>query len=90
MFDPRPDTWPAVRGLVAKSTKVAFPDQRARVGIFQIRVPGVPHIVEQLEKQNGRFSALLAGVIDSAPFQRTRGDGKSMAEASRTGTSPGG
>jgi len=59
-------------------------------GLEYYDVESVDRIVEQLEKQNGRFSALLAGVIDSAPFQRTRGDGKSMAEASHTGTSPGG
>ena len=32
----------------------------------------VDHIVARMEKENGRFSTLLMGVIESAPFQRTR------------------
>lgn len=32
----------------------------------------VDQIVERLEKENGRFSALLMGIIDSAPFQKRR------------------
>jgi hypothetical protein len=32
----------------------------------------VDQIVEKLDAANGRFSVLLNGVIDSAPFQRTR------------------
>lgn len=34
-------------------------------------VQTVDQIVERIEKANGRFSALLAGVIDSAPFQKS-------------------
>ena len=33
----------------------------------------VDAIVERLEKSNGRPSELLAGIIESAPFQKTRG-----------------
>ena len=33
----------------------------------------VDRIVERLEREDGRFSALLGGVIESAPFQRCRG-----------------
>jgi hypothetical protein len=29
-------------------------------------------IVERMERENGRFSALLMGIIESAPFQRSR------------------
>jgi len=29
-------------------------------------------IVERLERDNGRFSALLMGIIESAPFQKQR------------------
>lgn len=32
----------------------------------------VDQIVEQLEKEKGRFSVLLAGIIESAPFQKLR------------------
>jgi hypothetical protein len=32
----------------------------------------VDQIVEQLERGNGKFSALLMGVIESAPFQKQR------------------
>jgi GTP-sensing pleiotropic transcriptional regulator CodY len=32
----------------------------------------VDQIVDRLEKENGRFSALLTGIIQSAPFQERR------------------
>ena len=32
----------------------------------------VDTIVERIEKENGRFSALLMGIVESAPFQKTR------------------
>jgi cyclophilin family peptidyl-prolyl cis-trans isomerase len=32
----------------------------------------VDRIVDQLEIQNGQFSALINGVIDSSPFQKRR------------------
>ena len=32
----------------------------------------VDEIVQRLERENGRFSALLTGIIESAPFQRER------------------
>jgi hypothetical protein len=35
----------------------------------------VDRIVDRLEKNDGKFSALLAGVIDSAPFQERRNRG---------------
>jgi mono/diheme cytochrome c family protein len=35
-------------------------------------VETIDQIVDHLEKENGRFSVLLDGVIESAPFQKTR------------------
>ena len=35
-------------------------------------VESIDRIVERLEKEGGRFSALLGGIIESAPFQRIR------------------
>jgi hypothetical protein len=32
----------------------------------------VDQIVQRMEEENGRFSALLTGVIESAPFQKER------------------
>ena len=32
----------------------------------------IDRIVERLEREEGRFSALLMGVIESAPFQKRR------------------
>ena len=41
-------------------------------GLEDYDVETVDKIVAQLELQNGRFSALLDGVIESAPFQKRR------------------
>ena len=41
-------------------------------GLEYYDVETVDKIVAQLDEQNGRFSALLYGVIDSAPFQKRR------------------
>ena len=35
-------------------------------------VETVDQIVSRLERENGRFSALLTGIIESAPFQKRR------------------
>jgi hypothetical protein len=32
----------------------------------------IDRIVERMQKEDGRFSALVMGVVDSAPFQRQR------------------
>jgi len=29
-------------------------------------------IIERMDRENGRFSALLMGVVESAPFQKRR------------------
>jgi hypothetical protein len=41
-------------------------------GLEYYDVETVDQIVQQLEERHGRFSALLLGVIESAPFQKTR------------------
>jgi len=41
-------------------------------GLEYYDVESVDRIVEKLEKENGRFSALLTGIVESAPFQRMR------------------
>jgi hypothetical protein len=41
-------------------------------GLEDYDVETVDQIVQRIEKSGGRSSALLAGVIESAPFQRTR------------------
>ncbi|HKS36610.1 MAG TPA: DUF1592 domain-containing protein, partial [Verrucomicrobiae bacterium] len=41
-------------------------------GVEYYDVESVDQIVERLEKENGRFSALLMGIIESAPFQKRR------------------
>ena len=48
-------------------------------GLEYYDVESVDRIVNALDKENGRFSALLAGVIHSAPFQRTRNSSISLA-----------
>jgi hypothetical protein len=48
-------------------------------GLEYYDVETVDRIVDSLDKANGRFSALLAGVINSAPFQRTRSAAASLA-----------
>ena len=41
-------------------------------GLEYYDVETVDRIVERLDQQNGRFSALLMGIIESAPFQKQR------------------
>jgi hypothetical protein len=48
-------------------------------------VETVDRIVEQLDREGGRFSALLMGVIESAPFQKVR-RGSALAGGSKLGT----
>jgi hypothetical protein len=43
-------------------------------GLEYYDVGTVDAIVERIEKEDGKFSALLLGVIESAPFQKTRAD----------------
>ena len=41
-------------------------------GLEYYDVESVDRIVDRLDRENGRFSALLMGVIESAPFQKRR------------------
>jgi hypothetical protein len=41
-------------------------------GLEDYDVETVDRIVDRLEKDNGRFSALLLGIIESSPFQKRR------------------
>jgi hypothetical protein len=41
-------------------------------GLEYYDVETVDRIVQRLDEQNGRFSSLLAGIIESAPFQKQR------------------
>lgn len=50
-------------------------------GMEYYDVPAVDKIVESLDRNNGAFSALLTGVIESAPFQQQRILTNPMAEA---------
>jgi hypothetical protein len=43
-------------------------------------VETVDQIVQKLDQQNGRFSALLMGIIESAPFQKQRNQATATAE----------
>lgn len=61
-------------------------------GLEYYDVYPVDQIVERLQKENGRFSVLLTGIIDSAPFQKRRNPnyprdsepGKEFKEESKT------
>jgi hypothetical protein len=43
----------------------------------------VDRVVDRLDKQDGHFSALLMGLIESAPFQRTRNPAQQPSSDSR-------
>jgi hypothetical protein len=46
-------------------------------GLETYDVETVDRIVGRLDQQNGRFSALLLGIVESAPFQKRRNPGTS-------------
>jgi len=50
-------------------------------GVEYYDVPTVDAIAEQLDRDNGRFSTLLLGVLDSAPFQQRRVNPNSPSRA---------
>jgi Protein of unknown function (DUF1592)/Protein of unknown function (DUF1588)/Protein of unknown function (DUF1587)/Protein of unknown function (DUF1585)/Protein of unknown function (DUF1595)/Planctomycete cytochrome C len=52
-------------------------------GLEYYDVETVDQIVERIEKSDGRPSALLAGIVESAPFQKTRGQ-KLQTAANKT------
>jgi mono/diheme cytochrome c family protein len=49
-------------------------------GLDYYDVETVDQIVDRIEKSGGKPSALLAGIIESAPFQKTRAGSPAMAE----------
>ncbi len=57
-------------------------------GLDYYDVHTVDQIVEQLTQQNGRFSVLLAGVINSAPFQKQRNEDNSSAPVASAAAVP--
>jgi hypothetical protein len=58
-------------------------------GLEYYDVETVDRIVEQLENNNGRFSALLMGVIESTPFQKRRESAMFSRNEPGTGSRPG-
>jgi len=50
-------------------------------GLDYLDVETVDKIVERMDREGGRFSALLLGVIESAPFQKRRSVSAATAEA---------
>lgn len=56
-------------------------------GLEYYDVETVDRIVERLEKENGRFSALLMGVVESTPFQKRRESAMFSTNEPGTGSS---
>jgi hypothetical protein len=54
-------------------------------GLEYYDAESVDQIVERLDKEDGRFSALLTGIIESAPFQKRRNDSVAGAVAGGNG-----
>jgi hypothetical protein len=57
-------------------------------GLEYYDVETVDRIVDQLDRENGRFSVLLTGVIESAPFQKSRNLTTTASVESRQPVSP--
>ena len=57
-------------------------------GVEYYDVPTVDAIAENLDRDNGRFSTLLLGVLDSAPFQQRRVNPNSSSRAPISSSSP--
>lgn len=58
-------------------------------GLEYYDVQSVDEIVARLDKEQGRFSALLMGIIDSAPFQKRRNSAVTVTAAGSTQSSKG-
>ena len=58
-------------------------------GLEYYDVQSVDEILARLEKDQGRFSALLMGIIDSAPFQKRRNSAVDVTTARSTQSSKG-
>ena len=79
MIDPkllRNDPEGVARNLARLGHAVSFqtrlPDHALGRGLEYYDVVTVEQIVRRLESGQGRFAELLAGIVESAPFQRTR------------------
>jgi hypothetical protein len=57
-------------------------------GLEYYDVEAVDRIVENLERDDGRFSTLLLGVVDSTPFQRRRAQSPPRLAQLSTGPAP--
>jgi Protein of unknown function (DUF1592)/Protein of unknown function (DUF1588)/Protein of unknown function (DUF1587)/Protein of unknown function (DUF1585)/Protein of unknown function (DUF1595)/Planctomycete cytochrome C len=57
-------------------------------GLEYYDVQTVDQIVDQLQKNDGKFSALLMGVIESAPFQKSRSPATVAADKSKKPLQP--
>jgi hypothetical protein len=57
-------------------------------GLEDFDTETVDQIVDRIEKSNGRPSALLTGIVESAPFQKCRLPARSMASLPQEVTSP--
>jgi hypothetical protein len=55
-------------------------------GLTYKDVEGVDQIVDRLSKENGRFSALLTGLVESAQFQKRRNS--TLASTESSGSTP--
>ena len=58
-------------------------------GVEYYDVHAIDQIVARLEKDEGRFSSLLTGIIDSAPFQKRRGSADNVTTARSAQSSKG-
>jgi hypothetical protein len=50
-------------------------------GMEYYDTPTIEHIVAQLDKDGGKLQTLIHGIVQSAPFQKRRGDGDRLAVA---------
>ena len=57
-------------------------------GVEYYDVPTVDAIAERLDRDNGRFSTLLLGILDSAPFQQRRLNPHSPSKAAENPARP--
>jgi len=58
-------------------------------GVEPYDVHAIDQIVERLEREQGRFSALLMGIVESAPFQKRRNPAATVTAAHPTQSSKG-
>ncbi len=49
--------------------------------------PTIDRLAEQLDREGGKLKTLVYGIVESAPFQKRRGDGEKLADAA--GREPG-